>query len=79
MRNIAANISVLFRELPLLQRFDAALDAGFSGVELQFPYNRCFFHDGTIRLSSWHANKCGMTSFQPECRLRRWQKVGKEP
>jgi hydroxypyruvate isomerase len=38
MRNIAANISVLFRELPLLQRFDAARDAGFNGVELQFPY-----------------------------------------
>lgn len=35
---IAANISVLFRELPLLERFAAARDAGFDGVELQFPY-----------------------------------------
>ncbi len=35
---IAANISVLFKELPLLERFAAARAAGFDGVELQFPY-----------------------------------------
>lgn len=38
MLNIAANISVLFRELPLLERFAAARGAGFGGVEVQFPY-----------------------------------------
>jgi hydroxypyruvate isomerase len=38
MLNIAANISVLFRELPLLERFSAARAAGFDGVEMQYPY-----------------------------------------
>jgi hydroxypyruvate isomerase len=38
MLAIAANISVLFKELPLLARFDAARTSGFDGVELQFPY-----------------------------------------
>ena len=35
---IAANISLLFGDLPLLARFAAARDAGFDGVEIQFPY-----------------------------------------
>ena len=35
---IAANISLLFKELPLLERFDAARQAGFDGIEIQFPY-----------------------------------------
>jgi hydroxypyruvate isomerase len=37
---VAANISVLFRELPVLDRFAAARAAGFDGVELQFPYDQ---------------------------------------
>jgi hydroxypyruvate isomerase len=36
--SIAANISTLFRELPLLERFEAARSRGFDGVEIQFPY-----------------------------------------
>src|SRR5271155_1921549 len=36
---MGANISLLFRELPLLARFAAARDAGFDGVEMQFPYD----------------------------------------
>ena len=35
----AANISFLFREYPLTDRFAAARDAGFSGVEIHFPYD----------------------------------------
>jgi hydroxypyruvate isomerase len=35
---IAANISLLFREIPLLERFRAARTAAFEGVEMQFPY-----------------------------------------
>jgi hydroxypyruvate isomerase len=35
---IAANISTLFRELPLLERFQAARLQGFDGVEIQVPY-----------------------------------------
>lgn len=38
MLKIAANISLLFCELPLLERFRAANAAGFEGVEMHFPY-----------------------------------------
>lgn len=35
---IAANISLLFSDLPLIDRVVAAAAAGFDGVEVQFPY-----------------------------------------
>jgi hydroxypyruvate isomerase len=35
---LAANISLLFPELPFLERFAAASRAGFRAVEYQFPY-----------------------------------------
>ncbi|KRV68978.1 hydroxypyruvate isomerase family protein [Pseudomonas citronellolis] len=35
---ICANLSLLFTELPLLERVRAAAKAGFAGVEIQFPY-----------------------------------------
>ncbi|KSW26587.1 MULTISPECIES: TIM barrel protein [unclassified Pseudomonas] len=35
---ICANLSLLFTELPLLERVRAAAEAGFAGVEIQFPY-----------------------------------------
>jgi hydroxypyruvate isomerase len=38
VRGFAANLSLLFREVPLLERFAAARAAGFGTVELQFPY-----------------------------------------
>ena len=38
MRGLSANISLLFRELPLLERFGAARAAGFPTVEIQNPY-----------------------------------------
>ncbi|MBM9468097.1 TIM barrel protein [Nakamurella leprariae] len=34
----AANLSLLFTEYPLLERFDRAAAAGFTGVEFFFPY-----------------------------------------
>jgi hydroxypyruvate isomerase len=37
--NIAANLSLLFTELPLLARVQATAAAGFDGVEIQFPYD----------------------------------------
>lgn len=36
---IAANLSLLFTERPLLERVRAAAVAGFDGVEIQFPYD----------------------------------------
>jgi hydroxypyruvate isomerase len=38
MPAFAANLSMMFTEWPLLDRFDAAADAGFAAVELLFPY-----------------------------------------
>ncbi|HYQ38755.1 MAG TPA: TIM barrel protein [Pseudomonas sp.] len=35
---LAANLSLLFTELPLVERVQAAAEAGFAGVEIQFPY-----------------------------------------
>lgn len=35
---IAANLSMLFTEVPLIERVLAAAAAGFDGVEVQFPY-----------------------------------------
>jgi hydroxypyruvate isomerase len=39
MPKLAANLSFLFQELPFLDRFAAAADAGFRGVECLFPYD----------------------------------------
>lgn len=39
MPRFAANLSMLFTELPFLERFDAAAKAGFQGVEYLFPYD----------------------------------------
>lgn len=39
MPRFAANLTFLFRELPFLDRFEAAAEAGFSGVEVLFPYD----------------------------------------
>lgn len=38
MLNFSANLSLLFTERPLPERFAAARAAGFSAVEIQFPY-----------------------------------------
>lgn len=35
---LAANLSMLFHELPLIERPEAAAAAGFDAVEIQFPY-----------------------------------------
>ncbi len=38
MPRLNANIFFMFKEYPLLDRYDAAARAGFKAVELQFPY-----------------------------------------
>ncbi len=38
MHKLAANLTLLFAELPFLDRFQAAAAAGFPGVEYHFPY-----------------------------------------
>lgn len=39
MARLCANLSWLFTELPLMERFRAAKDAGFDAVEVLFPYD----------------------------------------
>lgn len=38
MLQFTANLSLLFTERPLSERFQAAAEAGFNAVEIQFPY-----------------------------------------
>lgn len=38
MSKLSVNLSMLFTELPFMQRFAAARQAGFTAVEIQFPY-----------------------------------------
>ena len=38
MPRFSANLSLLFTELPLLERFSAARECGFLAAEIQFPY-----------------------------------------
>jgi hydroxypyruvate isomerase len=38
MPKLAANLTMMFNEIPLMDRFDAAAKAGFKGVEFLFPY-----------------------------------------
>ncbi|MEI6269791.1 MAG: TIM barrel protein [Methylococcaceae bacterium] len=39
MPNFSANLSLLFTEVELIDRFKAAKNAGFEAVEIQFPYS----------------------------------------
>ncbi len=39
MPKFAANLSMMFQDLPFLDRFAAAAKAGFAGVEFLFPYD----------------------------------------
>ena len=38
MPRFCANLTMLFNEVDFLDRFAAAKDAGFAGVEYLFPY-----------------------------------------
>jgi len=39
MPRFAANLTMMFNEVPFLDRFAAAAKAGFKGVEILFPYD----------------------------------------
>ena len=39
MPKFAANLSMLYNEVPFMERFKAAADSGFKGVEYLFPYD----------------------------------------
>ena len=39
MPKLAVNLTMLFTEVPFLDRFAKAAEAGFTAVEFQFPYD----------------------------------------
>ena len=39
MPNFAANLTMMFNEVPFLDRFEAAAKCGFTAVEFLFPYD----------------------------------------
>jgi hydroxypyruvate isomerase len=56
MPRFSANLSMLFGEVAMPERFDAAARAGFKAVEIQYPY--AWPKDGisaTPRASWWRA------------------------
>ena len=44
MPRLASNLSFLYTELPFLERFAAAAEDGFAGVEFLFPYTLSLIH-----------------------------------
>lgn len=56
MPRLAANITYLFTELPFLDRFAAAADHGFTGVEILVPYEHAP-EDVAARLAA-HDQEC---------------------
>ena len=44
MPRLASNLSFLYTELPFLERFAAAAEDGFAGVEFLFPYTCCLLY-----------------------------------
>lgn len=68
---IAADLSTLFREVPLLERFEAARRRGFDGVEIQFPYSERreihVRHRTDARTSSAYASS---RAFESRARIR---------
>ena len=72
---LIANISLLFTELPMCERFKAAAHAGFDGVEIQFPYaenlseikNACVESGMSVELinlpaGNWDAGDVGLAA-----------------
>jgi hydroxypyruvate isomerase len=54
MPRFSANLSMLFTEVPFLERFKAAAAMGFTGVEFAFPYTASatrFEPFGTVTIS----------------------------
>lgn len=51
MRRLSANLSTMFCEVPLRERFACAADAGFAAVEIQYPY------DETVAQLAWQLRK----------------------
>jgi hydroxypyruvate isomerase len=75
MPKFAANLGMMFNEVPLLARFAKAAQAGFAGVEIQFPYDHSTdelvsrLRENNLQLvlfnmpsGSWEKNERGLAS-----------------
>lgn len=63
MDRLAANLTQLYRELPFLDRFEAAARDGFGAVELLFPYDHAAAEiTGRLRI---HGLRLAMISMPP--------------
>ena len=47
MPRFAANLSMMFTEIPFIERFAAARNAGFNAVEFLFPYDHSRMKSGS--------------------------------
>jgi hydroxypyruvate isomerase len=68
MPRFAANLTMLFAEMPFLDRFAAAKAAGFAGVEYLFPYE---FDKAELRE---HLNEHGLTQVLHNLPAGNWAK-----
>ena len=51
MPKFAANLPMMFNEVPFIERFAAAANAGFTGVEYLFPYE--FPASKNVTMAAW--------------------------
>lgn len=72
MPKFAANLSMLFTELPFLERFAAAARAGFEAVEFLFPYE---YAAGEIR-QHLQENQLQLVLFNDPTRRRQRRRMG---
>ncbi len=75
MPKFAANLSMLFTELPFLERFAAAARAGFEAVEFLFPYE---YAAGEIR-QRLQENQLQLVLFNTPTRRRQRRRMGGSP
>jgi len=68
----AANLSMLFTEVPMMERFSAARSAGFEAVEIQYPYE----WDRAQMKQELQKNKLNMVLFNLPCGDRAAGDVG---
>src|SRR5438045_295400 len=59
MPKFAANLSMTFQDIGFLERFDAAAQAGFKGVEFLFPYD----HPPEAVAAALDRNRLSLTLF----------------
>jgi hydroxypyruvate isomerase len=63
MPRFAANLSMMFNDVPFLDRFDAAANAGFTSVEFLFPY------DHPAETVGERLKRNGLKRALPRCRI----------